>query len=190
MTHIISSFLYVHFYKKQLYYLYVKENDACNRKGEKVMKEQTLLREQTIRNISLNKDWNELNDLHECWLNMSCKPDFKKLNVNYIEDENKSVKWNREFVEKQNLKYEEEVKELNRKKNAARENVIKQLNNLVSKELEYKFSELDVARMCNSWMESFSDLGFYKMCIKILIECDTTRKMDYYRKMRTKKGVE
>lgn len=151
------------------------------------MKEQTLFREQTIKNISLNKEWSDLVKLHESWANMSCKPDFKKLNTNHIEDENMSVKWNREYVEKQNIKYEEAVKELNRKKNLKREEVVLRLNHLVNKELEYKFSELDISRMCNNWTSTFNDMGFYKMCIKILLECDNIKNMEYYHKMKTKR---
>ena len=52
---------------------------------------------------------------------MSCKPDFKKLPVGYITDENQSVKWNREQVEISNARYNDEVARLNSLKNAKRD---------------------------------------------------------------------
>lgn len=37
---------------------------------------------------------------------------FGRYTTNYVKDENKSVKWNREFVEKENAKYDAEAKRL------------------------------------------------------------------------------
>ena len=52
---------------------------------------------------------------------MSCRPsdDFPKTKVGDVIDEEKSVRWNREEVERLRLAYDEEVKRLNREKNAA-----------------------------------------------------------------------
>lgn len=50
-------------------------------------------------------------------MQLSTRPvGIQKLPFNYIEDENQSVKWNREFVEENNKKYLEEVANLQRKK--------------------------------------------------------------------------
>lgn len=48
----------------------------------------------------------------------SCKPtSCSKYKIGTVIDEDKSVRWNREEVERRNLEFENEVKELNRKKN-------------------------------------------------------------------------
>lgn len=50
-------------------------------------------------------------------MHLPTKPSFKKLDSRHIEDENKSVKWNCEFVEENNKKYFEEVSKLQRERN-------------------------------------------------------------------------
>ena len=51
---------------------------------------------------------------------MSCKPDFERPRNGEVLDEDQSVRWNREQVEKQQKAYDEEVMRLNIKKNKAR----------------------------------------------------------------------
>lgn len=51
---------------------------------------------------------------------MSCTPEgMRRLKASHIQDEEQSVKWNREWVEKNNARYLEEVKRLQAEKNAA-----------------------------------------------------------------------
>lgn len=51
------------------------------------------------------------------YIDFSCKPKNKKCKPGTIFDEEKSVRWNREEVERRNKLHEDEVKELNTKKN-------------------------------------------------------------------------
>ena len=63
------------------------------------------------------KDWKELiRDMQKVDA-MRCKPDFTRLSNNFITDEDKSVKWNREQVEKNHTDYDKEVSRLNTEKN-------------------------------------------------------------------------
>jgi hypothetical protein len=56
--------------------------------------------------------------------NLSCKPEgISMVRDGYIFDEDKSVKWNREQVTKNNQKYQDEVKRLNQEKMRKREEV-------------------------------------------------------------------
>lgn len=51
---------------------------------------------------------------------MSCAPEeLRRVKASHIQDEEQSVKWNREWVEKNNARYLEEVKRLHAEKNAA-----------------------------------------------------------------------
>ena len=55
---------------------------------------------------------------------MSCVPiGIRKVRKDYILDENQSVKWNKEQVEKNNLVYEKEVARLNTLKNKERDRI-------------------------------------------------------------------
>ena len=51
---------------------------------------------------------------------ISCTPEgLRRVKASHIQDEEQSVKWNREWVEKNNARYLEEVKRLQAEKNAA-----------------------------------------------------------------------
>lgn len=57
------------------------------------------------------KDWKELiRDMQKVDA-MRCKPDFTRLSNNFITDEDKSVKWNREQVEKNHTDYDKEYRD-------------------------------------------------------------------------------
>lgn len=53
--------------------------------------------------------------------NMSCKPASSKPRIGDVIDEDKSIRWNREQIEKKIIEYEKEVKDLNTKKNELRD---------------------------------------------------------------------
>lgn len=65
----------------------------------------------------------ELNDIN----NMNCKPRFKRLKDNEVLDEDKSVRWNKEQVQKNHEDYDKEVARLNTVKNKERDNVLSQI---------------------------------------------------------------
>ena len=81
----------------------------------------------------------ELTDKATEYLEFSCKPSFSKYREGYVIDEDKSVKWNREEVEKHNIRYQEEVKRLNNEKN-------KLYTELVSTIKEYIIEETNVKK--------------------------------------------
>ena len=78
---------------------------------------------------SLQRMMDEVNHL-------SCKPgpEFKKVAVGTILDEEKSVRWNREEVERIREEYTEEVKRLNRERNKKYTEVIEQIVEFISEE--------------------------------------------------------
>lgn len=66
--------------------------------------------------------WDEIRREFEAMNAMVCVPkNMEKYPKGYIADEEKSVRWNREFVERENEKYRLEVSRLNTVKNKARD---------------------------------------------------------------------
>lgn len=62
-------------------------------------------------------DLEKLYDMAEKYNSFSCKPTGRKYKIDEVFDDEKSVRWNREEVERRNKLYEEEVKRLNTEKN-------------------------------------------------------------------------
>ena len=67
---------------------------------------------------------------------MSCKPSMSKPRPNDVIDEDKSVRWNREEVERRMLAYEEEVKRLNKQKNSFRDKLIQEVCETIKKDIK------------------------------------------------------
>ena len=74
-------------------------------------------------------------ELFDTWNNVrtrSCKPDMIRLANNYITDEDKSVKWNREQVEKNHKEYDKQVALLEKKKNEEMSEVMHDIYDYIS----------------------------------------------------------
>lgn len=68
--------------------------------------------------------WEDIQSKFETMSRMSCVPvGIKKVPENYVFDEDRSVKWNRDQVKLNNEQYQEEVARLNTRKNKARDSV-------------------------------------------------------------------
>lgn len=75
------------------------------------------------------KSWCDIQSDFKNMQRMSCVPVgiCKVRKKDYIFDENQSVKWNREQVEKNNLAYEKEVARLNTLKNKERDQILEDI---------------------------------------------------------------
>lgn len=77
---------------------------------------------------------------------LSCKPDesFRKVRTGDIIDEERSVRWNREEVERLKQAYDEEVKRLNRVKNSAVQDAIKRVVRLIADEADISEEKAEI----------------------------------------------
>lgn len=62
-------------------------------------------------------DFDKLCDMANEYTKFSCKPKERKYKIGEVFDDDKSVRWNREEVERRNKLHDEEVKRLNAEKN-------------------------------------------------------------------------
>lgn len=81
------------------------------------------------------KNWLELISDMQRVDAMSCKPAFARFPNNFITDEDKSVKWNREQVAKNHDTYDKEVARLNTEKNKERDKVMQDVYLKIQQEL-------------------------------------------------------
>jgi len=87
------------------------------------------------------KSWENIQLDFELMQKMPTKPSFRKLPKDYITDEDRSVKWNREQVEINHQKYQEEVARLNREKNKVRDTINKDIYKKIQEMVGYEISE-------------------------------------------------
>lgn len=85
----------------------------------------------------MNYDLEELFDDYKKACELPTKPSsIKRLPANHIEDENKSVKWNKEFVESNNKRYLETLSEKQRNRSLAMNQAQDQIVNYIRRELK------------------------------------------------------
>lgn len=82
--------------------------------------------------------WYDLRKAYEKACGMSCRPDesFRKVREGDVIDEEKSVRWNREEVQRLKAEYEAEVKRLNTAKNEAVNDVFARAVKLIASDME------------------------------------------------------
>ena len=98
-----------------------------------------------LKQINKEKDLEKLvNDYEDFYLHFSCKPDrdeYPYPKKDTVIDEDKSVKWNREEVERQRLAFEKRVEELNKWKNRLNNQYEHRIITLLGKENAISYDE-------------------------------------------------
>lgn len=82
--------------------------------------------------LAIVKDWQTIRTEFEAMERMSCVPvGIRKVRADHIFDEERSVRWNREMVEKNNADYQAEVARLNTEKNKRRDAILEDIYRLI-----------------------------------------------------------
>lgn len=107
-------------------------------------------------------DWDDIQREFDQVNEMSCKPvGLQKYKVGHIFDENMPVKWNREKLEEENKKYNDEVARLNTEKNKGFCRVNDLVYQKIREEVGHGLSEHAAAVIFNYVYESKHAYGFY-----------------------------
>lgn len=85
----------------------------------------------------------QLYDMAEIYTKFSCKPSLRKYRIGDVIDEDKSVKWNREEVDRRNVAYAEELNNLNKQKNALLNEWVAAVKTYIMEEAKVKQTKAD-----------------------------------------------
>lgn len=78
--------------------------------------------------------WEEIKQKMAFFQAMSCEPEMRRLPGGFITDEEESVKWNREQVEKNHQEYDEEAKRLEWRKAEAKKELYSSIYDFIQAE--------------------------------------------------------
>lgn len=107
-------------------------------------------------------DWNDIQSAYKAVYNMPCVPkNIKKVKPDYVFDENKSVKWNREQVEINNATYRAEIARLYAERNKAREDVVNMIVEKIQSEMGTSFSKRKAKAIWEFAYKERWSYGFY-----------------------------
>lgn len=131
------------------------------------------------------KTWEEIESDFRSMNAMSCKPNFARLPKDWITDENQSVKWNREQVELNNQDYQKSVKELNAKKNKARDAVYEDIYKKIQDEVRYDISRESAIKIWNYAYAEGHSCGWnnIKICLDNIIDLVSEVLYEQYHRM-------
>ena len=105
--------------------------------------------------LAIVKDWQTIRTEFEAMERMSCVPaGIRKVRADHIFDEERSVRWNREMVEKNNADYQAEVARLNTEKNKRRDAILEDIYRLIQEDVGHDLSRVKASasgRMRGSW---------------------------------------
>ena len=112
--------------------------------------------------LEIVKDWQTARTEFEAMEWMSCVPaDIRKVRADHIFDEEKSVRWNREMVEKNNADYQAEVARLNTEKNKRRDAILEGIYRLIQEDVGHDLSRVKAQRLWTYAWELGHANGFH-----------------------------
>lgn len=102
-----------------------------------------------------------LSKAFEDYEKMVCKPiNYKKVRPDHVFDEDKSVKWNREQVEINNAKFEEEVKQRNTEKNKVRDNLLNETYKLMQEYIGKKKITIESCKVLWNFINERNNISY------------------------------
>lgn len=98
--------------------------------------------------LELVKDWQTIRTEFEAMERMPCVPaGIRKVRADHIFDEERSVRRNREMVEKNNADYQAEVARLNTEKNKRRDAILEDIYRLIQEDVGRDLSRVKAQRL-------------------------------------------
>lgn len=108
------------------------------------------------------RDWYDIQSDFESMADMSCVPSgIRKVPANHVFDENQSVKWNRERVEVNNARYQQEVTRLNTEKNKRRDSIMEDIYRAIQAEVGHDLSRKKAIVIWNYAYDKGHSCSFY-----------------------------
>lgn len=109
--------------------------------------------------------WYEIQNEFDIMQRMSCVPkDIRKVPSNHIFDEEKSVKWNREQVDRNNTAYIKEVARLNTLRNKERDRIYEEIYTAIRQEVGHNLSRKKAIVIWNLAYEWGHSSGIGEIC--------------------------
>lgn len=93
--------------------------------------------------------------------NFSCKPKSCKYKAGTVFDEDKSVKWNKEEIDRLNKLHDNEVKELNTEKNLLYTNLVKEIKSYIVQETHVSWER--AGKIYNYLCDKYHSYGFIEV---------------------------
>lgn len=113
--------------------------------------------------------WEDIQSKFDTISRMSCVPvGIKKVPENYVFDEDRSVKWNRDQVELNNKQYQKEVARLNTEKNKARDFVYNLIIEKIQHDVGDGLSRKKAKAIWNLAYKLCNPFGFYEIRRRLL----------------------
>ena len=111
--------------------------------------------------LEIFKDWQTICTEFEAMERMSCIPaGIRKVRADHIFDEEKSVRWNRKMVEKNNADYQAEVARLSTAKNKRRDAILEDIYRLIQEDVGHDLSRVKAQRLWAYAWEQRHAYGF------------------------------
>lgn len=109
-------------------------------------------------------EWDEIQSEFDRAYGMSCKPSgLQKYKAGHIFDENMSVKWNRDKLEEENKKFEDEVSRLNTAKNKAMLAVHELVYQKIQDDVGHNLSRTAAEKIFNYAYDDKHAYGFHEV---------------------------
>lgn len=112
--------------------------------------------------------WADIWQKYEAMENMGRNPyGFKRVPSNFVFDEDKSVKWNKEKAQKNNDDYDNEVKRLNQEKMKRRNEIYAEIYKVIQEEVGFGISEKKAAKIWEYAYDKGHSEGWYEIMVNL-----------------------
>ena len=131
-----------------------------------------------------NIDWQTPIDKYSEYDKVPYRPEGSKLPENHIEDMDKSVRWNIQFVKDHNEAWDKARKALDRKRATILSEAHDMIKYLMHEDLDWKLNDADIERYFSMWYDRYHSDGFSYMVSQIESNLESIWSMDWFKQMK------